>query len=199
MGSDIARPEDAGNRNGMKKTLTLFVLMLVIACCQKHKEPELSPADRAIMYCSQHYEIPSALLYGIRHAESLDGKWLWSDSFRVVSKQKWIRNLPIKKLFGQYGRSVFWCVGDFQVLYLSAYSAGYRGSPTELGMNIDTNCKYASIILRHYIYDVPGGDYMRNAIANYNSGNAQLNEYGDYRNEKYVNEVYFEYLKRGGE
>ena len=160
-------------------------------------------ADIAILRNSDRYGIPSSLLRGIRWAESLDGKLLWSDSTRVVSNQAWALHYPhVKQLYAIHGRAIYACVGDFQVLWLAARDKGFKGSPWDL-IDVETNCKYTCEILSPYVdkyVRFNNRPYIRNAIAAYNSGNIHLDRHGEYRNKSYVNRVWKVYtnLMPGG-
>jgi hypothetical protein len=176
---------------------TAVVMSLIIVCfavsCSDYCPSTLSPVEVAIYRNSDIYQIPSSLLKGIRYAESYNGKWIWSDSHDVLIKQQWVRDYPGRRgLEKKYGRSIYWCIGQWQVQYLCARDYGYRGSPTML-TNIETNCKYASKILRHYMDQYK---YLRNAISSYNRGFPDVDRNGEYYNKVYVDRVWKVYTNQ---
>ena len=148
---------------------------------------ELSPVEIALEKYAISYGIDPSMMIAIRHRESMDGRDLWSNSYSVLSRQEWVWKLPIKQLYARYGKRIWYCCGDYQVAFLTAYDDGYRGSPMTLGTNIMTNTKYACKVFGRYLKRYPG--YYRNAIAAYNIGNPVLDKFGNYINQDYVDDV----------
>ena len=162
---------------------------LIIGVCQS-----ASPTELAIDKYADQYNIDPDLLWAIRHAESCDGKWLWSDSYAVLVKQKWTRSKVCARYIKRYGRQAYWCTGDFQVSPLVAATYGFTNSPILLGENVYTNCRYACKLLYDFMH-MRGGRYVRNVIASYNLGWAHTHN-GVYVNHAYVDHVWAEYSNR---
>ena len=158
--------------------------------------PGLTEIEEAIYHYSDAYQIPSSLLFGIRYAESLNGRWKWSNSAEVVSNQLWAREYKhTARLKEIYGDDIYACVGEFQVLFLTAHSKGYRGSPYDLKKNDWTNTKYACEVLKPYLRR--HGHKVQRAIASYNLGHVRRRKDGRFVNYRYVERVWTIYTNGG--
>ena len=189
----------------MKKNIIFLTILLSVFCC--NREPcgiRTPPTDVAVYEMSDKFSIPSSLLKGIRWAESANGTltnngWVWSDSYRVVIQEDWVKNFPHRKqLERRYGRSLYYCVGDFQILYLVARLNGYTNSPYQLGNDVRMNCYFASKTLRYYLDRYDGN--IKRAISAYNAGHVVYDSDGNFANQRYVNTVWKVYtnLMAGG-
>ena len=169
--------------------IALGAAILVVNVCRSY-----SPTELAVAQYFDQYNIDPDLLMAIRHAESCDGKWLWSDSYSVLIKQSWTHHGKPARYIKRWGRQAYFCVGDWQVSPLTASLDGYTNSPIMLGENVYTNCRYACKILYAFMHQ-RGGHYTRNVIAAYNLGHTSL-KHGKYVNEKYVDCVWSDYTNR---
>jgi hypothetical protein len=165
----------------LKRAFLVLSILFVFGCSYHLSETEL------IYRYSDKYSIDSGIIYGIWTAETGRGTYnRYSNSKHVLIKQAWVTNYlhteTGKLLTSKYGDSLFYCVGPYQILVLTACNMGYRGTVANLA-TYETNLKYACRVI-----NVIQGSYhaSKNIFSAYNNGWAQLDHNGDYINQKYV-------------
>lgn len=177
---------------GIAMSMMLSALVIALACVQEPAGGK--PIGQVISENGSKFGIEESLLWALREVESGGGADIHRDDYGSLIAEDWVVNmLRTTDLLKRYGYDIFSSRGDWQILFLTAYCIGFRGSPAELD-HPETNCRWACVYLT---MKIRRHKYLKNVIASFNNGSPRVVD-GTYSNQRYVDMVYESYKRHGG-
>lgn len=183
--------------------LALSYMFFYIAFIEPKETCRMDQIIEATDKFGKQYDIDRHLLWAIMDHETGGFKKFLRDDKHRLMKQKWFVSMLTNERFDlDADNKLTYCsIGPMQVLFPTARYLGFNGTPEDFIRGGDhTNIKYGCKFL-DYIRTVNGDECMWDMVAGYNSGRARTYWHEGkkyYRNQKYVDKVYFKYEMYGG-
>ncbi len=175
------------------------LLLLVSATPWRENRTAFATLDKWVRHCVREYPIPQltyrqhvCLVYAIIRHESNGFVYgqLRNDKGRL-EKQEWFTNAQHR--YGLYDKKWYYSVGWMQVLMVNArIEYGWNGTLEQMmstSNNIHFGCRLLQGQWRKSYKRIQSG------IAAYNAGCARLDGDGNYKNQRYVDDVYKWYVR----
>ena len=164
--------------------------------------------ESKVEFYSTKYGLSTNLVKAIISNESFNYKFSYRDDSLVLKKQKWVKEWVSKnpKLYKEYGDTLFHSAGYMQVLFIVAVADYYFRGTIEQFLQIDNQLDIGCRHLKSKVKQYRGN--LKDAISAYNQGwNGWKDLDGDkikdenevYYNQPYVDKVWSEYVRLGGQ
>ena len=197
----------------MREYIKLFIVLCASLCLAvsymflymgmtKKEVHKMDVITEAVDKFGDEYNIDKYLLWAIMDTETGGFRKFIRNDKRKLMSQKWFVDMLTNERYKLDSRNklTYCSIGAMQVLFPTARYLGFEGTPEEFIAGGDhTNIKYGCKFLA-YVRKLDGA-HIWDMTAGYNAGRARTywkEGIKYYRNQRYVDKVYFKYEMYGG-